>query len=340
MYRSGRGSAMSKSGTYHLHIECFRNHEPIYNVTDAQWTAAARRHKALARRLTTTIGWDRDNFDAVLMRADMLISHDPPRERLRERAPRLRWIQTRGAGINQLMPLDWLPPEIMLTNNRGAHGAKCEDYCTMALLMLNSRMPGVIANQHVARWEQIFTPLIAGKTAVIIGFGDLGSAAGRAAKKLGLKVIAFTRSGRAGKPADVAYQVTHLERVLPEADFVVVATPLTPETRGIMNRARLALLKPGAGLINVGRAPLVDYEVLRDMLNDGKLAGAILDVFDPEPLPADSPLWNTANLVVTPHVSCDDPRYMDILLESWFKNFKRFLDGKPLRNQVDRKLGY
>lgn len=331
---------MSRSKTYHLHIDCFRHHAPIYRVTDAQWAAATGRHKSLARRLTASIGWDRDNFDAALMTADMLISPDPPRERLRERAPRLKWIHTRDAGVNQLMPLDWLPPEIMLTNNRGVHGAKCEDYCTMALLMLGSRMPGVIANQRVARWEQIFAPLIAGKTAVVIGFGDLGSAAGRAAKKLGLRVIAVTRSGRARKPADVAYKASHLERVLPKADFVVAATPLTPETRGIMNRARLAFLKPEAGLINVGRAPLVDYEALREMLDDGKLAGAILDVFDCEPLPADSPLWTTTNLVVTPHISCDDPRYMDILLDGWFGNFERFVAGKPLRNQVDRKLGY
>ncbi len=331
---------MSKSKTYHLHIESFRNHATIYHVTEAHWDAAVKRHKALAKRLTATIGWDRDGLDAALQTADMIISPNPPRERLRERAPRLQWIQTRGAGINHLMPLDWLPADIMLTNNSGAHGAKCEDYCTMALLMLNSRMPSVLANQRVARWEPIFTTPIAGKTVVIIGFGDLGSAAGRAAKKLGLKVIAVTRSGKAGKPADVAYKVSRLDSVLPKADFAIVATPLTEETRGLMTRARLALLKPEAGLVNVGRAPLVDYDALRDMLNSGKLAGAILDVFDPEPLPADSTLWTTPNLVVTPHVSCDNPRYIDILLDRWFENFARFVAGKPLRNQVDRKLGY
>ncbi len=331
---------MPKSKTYHLHIECFRNHATIYHVTEAHWDAAVKRHKALAKRLTVTIGWDRDGLDAALQTADMIISPNPPRERLRERAPRLQWIQTRGAGINHLMPLDWLPADIMLTNNSGAHGAKCEDYCTMALLMLNSRMPSVLANQRVARWESIFTTPIAGKTVVIIGFGDLGSAAGRAAKKLGLKVIAVTRSGKAGKPADVAYKVSRLDSVLPKADFAIVATPLTEETRGLMTRARLALLKPEAGLVNVGRAPLVDYDALRDMLNSGKLTGAILDVFDPEPLPADSPLWTTPNVVVTPHISCDNPRYIDILLDRWFENFARFVAGKPLRNQVDRKLGY
>ena len=331
---------MPKTKTYHLHLECFRDHAPIYHITDAHWAAAAKRHKALARHLTTTISWDRDGLDAALKTTDILISPNPPRERLRERAPRLQWIQTRGAGVNHLMPLDWLPADIVLTNNSGAHGAKCEDYCAMALLMLNGHMPHVLANQRAARWQQLFSTPIAGKTAVVIGFGDLGSAAGRAAKKLGLKVIAVTRSGKAGKPADVACKVSRLDSFLPKADFVIVATPLTQETRGLMSRARLALLKPEAGLVNVGRAPLVDYDALRDMLNSGKLAGAILDVFDSEPLPADSPLWTTPNVVVTPHISCDNPRYIDILLDRWFENFARLLAGKPLRNVVDRKLGY
>jgi phosphoglycerate dehydrogenase-like enzyme len=331
---------MPKPKTYRLHIECFRASSGIYHVTQAQWAAAARRHPALGKRVVATIGWDREGMDEVLRTADMMISPNPPRERLRERAPRLKWIQNRGAGINHLMPLDWLPADIVLTNNRGAHGAKCEDYCTMALLMLATRMPAFIAAQHARQWKAAFSTPIAGKTAVVVGFGDLGGAAGRAAKKLGMKVIAVTRSGKAGRPADAAYKVSRLDSVLPKADFVVVATPLTQETRGLMTRARLALLNPEAALINVGRAPLVDYAALRDMLNGGKLAGAMLDVHDPEPLPADSPLWTTPNLIVTPHVSCDDPRYMDMLFDRWFGNFARFVVGKPLTNRIDRKLGY
>ncbi len=331
---------MPKSHKHHLIIECFRANSGIYHVTQAQWAAAARRHKALGKRVTATIVWDRDGIDKALKTADMMITVNPPRERLRERAPRLKWIQNRGAGINHLMPLDWLPDDIVLTNNRGAHGAKCEDYCTMALLMLATHMPAFMAQQHARQWKAAFSAPIAGKTAVVIGFGDLGSAAGRAAKKLGMKVIAVTRSGKAGKPADAAYKVSRLDSMLPKADFVVVATPLTQKTRGLMTRERLALLKPGAALINVGRAPLVDYDALRDMLNGGKLAGAMLDVHDPEPLPADSPIWTTPNLIVTPHVSCDNPRYMDLLLDRWFENFARFAAGKPLLNQVDRKLGY
>jgi len=298
----------------HLHIENRRQSLWIYHITDELWAAAAMRHKKLAGRLDVTIGWDGDILDAALRTADCMIAPNPP--------------------------LVWLPSDIALTNNSGAHGAKCEDYCAMAMLMLATRMPGMLASHRAARWEPLFTTPIAGKTALVIGFGDLGSAAGRAAKKLGLKVIAVTRSGKAGRPADAVYKVSRLESALPQADFVVVATPLTPQTRGLLNRDRLALLKPEAGLINVGRAAIVDHDALRDMLIAGRLSGAVLDVHAPEPLPAESPLWTTPNLVVTPHISCDDPRYIDILLDRWFANFARFAAGKPLLNQVDRKLGY
>ncbi len=325
---------------FHLHIENGRRRPVIFQLTEAIYAAAEKRHRALARNLEVTIGWDGGKLDAALQTADFLIHYNPPRERLRERAPQLKWMQTTGAGVDSLTPLDWLPAGIKLTNNSGAHGAKAEDFCTMALLMLQTRMPEVLANQHGRKWDPVFTTPCQGKTAVVIGFGDLGSAAGRAAHKLGMKVIAVTRSGKAARPAHAAYPASRIDRILPQADFVVVATPLTPETCGLMNRARLDLLKPAAALINIGRSPIVDYDALRDKLNRNELAGAVLDVHSPEPLPADSPLWSTRNLIVTPHISCDDPRYMDFLCDSWFANFARLLAGKPLRHQVDRRLGY
>ena len=238
------------------------------------------------------------------------------------------------------MPFDWLPEDVTLTNNSGAHGAKAEDSSAMALLMLNARMPEVLTNQRQRRWKQIFSTPIAGKTAVVIGFGDLGQAAGRAAKKLGLHVIAVTRSGKPARPADEVHTASHIDRVLPKADFVIVTTPLTPQTRGLLNRDRLDLLKPEAGLVNIGRSPIVDYAALVDKLSQGELSGAVLDVFDPEPLPADSPLWTTPNLVITPHITCDDPRYIDQLFDTWFANLERFIAGRKLKNIVDRQLGY
>ncbi|HSE01065.1 MAG TPA: D-2-hydroxyacid dehydrogenase [Burkholderiales bacterium] len=324
----------------HLHLESFRKRPAIFHLTEERWRSAAGRHRALAKRLRVTIGWDGDIIGEALKTADAMINSSPPRENLRSRAPRLKWIQTTGAGIDSLLPLDWLPRDIALTNNRWAHGPKAEDSCALAITMLNARLPQLLASQRHHTWEPVYTTPVAGKTAVVIGFGDLGQAAGRAAKKLGARVIAVTRSGKAARPADSVCPVRRIDRVLHQADFVIITTPLTPETRNLLDRRRLDLLKPEAGLVNIGRAPVVDYDALREKLADGTLAGAVLDVFQPEPLPADSPLWDTPNLVLMPHVSCDDPRYVDRLLDFWFENFERLLDGKPLKNRIDSRRGY
>jgi len=330
----------SRNDILHLHLESFRKRPALFHVTEERWRAAARRHPAAAKRLRVTIGWDGDIIGEALKTADVMINSNPPREGLRSRAPRLKWIQTTGAGIDGLLPLDWLPGDIALTNNRGAHGPKAEESCAMAISLLNARLPQLLASQRNHAWQPIYTTPVAGKTVVVIGFGDLGQGAGRAAKKLGARVIAVTRSGKAARPADAAYPVSQIDRVLPKADFVIVTAPLTPETRNLLSRARLDLLKPEASLVNIGRSPVVDYEALRAKLAQGTLAGAVLDVFQPEPLPPDSPFWDTPNLIALPHVSCDDPRYIDQLFDTWFANFERFLKGKPLKNRIDPKRGY
>jgi len=329
-----------RNSVLHLHLESYRKRPALFHLTEEDWRAAAKRHRALAKRLRVTIGWDGDVLGQALKTADFMINNTPPKERLRERAPRLRWIQTTGAGIDGLLPLDWLPNDMALTNNRGAHGPKAEESCLMAISLLNARLPQLLAHQRAHEWKPIYTAPVAGKTVVVIGFGDLGQGAGRAAKKLGARVIAVTRSGKAARPADAAVPVSRIEAVLPKADFVVVTTPLTPETRNLLSRGRLDLLKHGAALVNIGRSPVVDYEALREKLARGELAGAVLDVFQPEPLPANSPIWDTPNLVVLPHVSCDDPRYVGRLLDFWFGNLERFLAGRKLVNLIDRKRGY
>jgi len=331
---------MTNDDRFHLHLETLRDRPQHFYLTEELWAAAAERHPELARRLRVTIGWDGENLEPALGTADFMINSVPPKERLRERAPRLKWIQTTGAGVDALLPLDWLPDGITLTNNRGAHGLKAEDSCTLALLALHTRFPETLQHQRDRVWKQILTPPIAGRTAVIVGFGDLGQGAGRAAAKLGLRVLAVTRSGKAAAPAHEAYPVSRIEEALPLADFLVVTTPTTPETRGLIDAKRLDLLKRSAGVINIGRAALMDYARLREKLESGELAGAVLDVFEQEPLPADSPWWTTRNVIVTPHISCDTPGYVDRLLDRWFANFERFVAGRPLENAVDRKLGY
>lgn len=325
----------------HLHIENARRKASIYHITPERWEAACARHRALARRLRVTIGWDGDTPDEALRTAEMVIGVPAPRDHLSTRAPALRWMHATSAGIDGLLPLDWLPRGVTFTNNRGAHGVKAEQFMRMAFTMLHTRMPQIIANQLARHWEQLFSSSLAGRAALIVGLGDLGEAAARAAKQLGLEVIGVRRTARKSRYADTVHPYFRLDRLLPKADFVVLAVPLTPETRNLLSRERLALMKPTASVINISRAAVADYAALTEKLQRGELAGAILDVVDPEPLPAASPLWDVPNLIITPHISCDDgEHYVDISLDLWFENLARFLQNKPLRQRVDPRRGY
>jgi phosphoglycerate dehydrogenase-like enzyme len=324
-----------------VHIENARGKHPIFHVTEERWRAACARHRALARRLEASIGWDGDVLEEALRTAQIVIGVPARRERLAERAPRLRWLHATSAGVDSLLPLDWLPRGVVLTNNRGAHGAKAREYARMAYALLHTRMPELLAQQRARVWRPLFTPALAGRTALVVGLGDLGRAAARAARDLGMRVIGVSRSGRKVREADAVYRLGALDRLLARADFVVLAVPLTPETRGLFDRARLDRMKRSAGLVNICRGAVLDQEALREKLERGEIAGAVLDVVEPEPLPPDSPLWETRNLVLTPHVSCDDgERYVEITLDLWFANLARFLEGRPLAHRVDPRRGY
>lgn len=324
-----------------VHIENARKKGDLFHITRARWDAACARHRNLARRLEASVGWDGDILEDALREAAIVIGVPARRDRLSERAPRLRWLHCASAGVDGFLPLDWLPARVAFTNNHGAHGVKAGQFMCMAYHLLNSRMPEIAANQRARAWKQLFSPSIAGKTALVVGLGDLGQGAARAAKQLGLKVVGVSRTGRKIPHADVVHKTAALDRLLPRADFVVIAVPLTPQTRHLLDRARLDLMKPSAGVINIARAPVLDNDALAAKLRRGELAGAVLDVVEPEPLPPDSPLWDTPNLIITPHISCDDgEHYVDISLDLWFGNFARFLKGKPLRNRVDPSRGY
>jgi phosphoglycerate dehydrogenase-like enzyme len=186
-----------------------------------------------------------------------------------------------------------------LTNSSGIHVDKVGEFVQMALLMLNAQLPAVLRAQHEHRWDARLTAPIRGKTVLLIGLGDLGLSASRVAKALGLRVLALNRSGRTPESAasetdmpDVLASVSELDRWLPEADFVVVTAPLTPATRGLLSATRLAAMRQGACVVNLSRAALVDYPALFERLRAGACGGAVLDVFEPEPLAHDSPVWD------------------------------------------------
>jgi phosphoglycerate dehydrogenase-like enzyme len=328
---------------YRLHLESQRRQSPPFHLHEAVWQAACARHPDFAQRIDVTFGWDGERFARPLDDVDFLLASRFPHDVVND-APRLRWIHTTGAGVDQLMPLDRLRGDLIVTNSSGIHSDKATEYTQMALLMLNAQLSAVLQAQREHRWDAHLTTSIRGKTALIIGFGDLGMAASLAARALGLRVIALNRSGAASAEAveavDVLATISALDDWLPQADFVVITAPLTPETRDLLCAARLACMRPGAGVVNLSRAALIDHAALFERLHSGECGGALLDVFDPEPLPAEHVAWDVPRLVVTPHISCDAPDYNLRVLELWFGNFGRFLRDEPLTNIVDRTRGY
>ena len=315
--------------------------EEVFTITRARYEEAARRHPEAAAQLDVFIDWDLDNFTESMKTAEVLVTWNLPTANLAAVAPNLRWLQITGAGVEHLCPMDWLPPGLTVVNNKGAHAAKAGEFGLMAILMLHTAMPAIVTNQHRAHWESLYSTPVAGRTVAIIGVGSIGGAVARHAKALGLRVLGVSRHGKPSPDVDAMFTPDRLDEVLPQSDYVFVSTPLTEETRNLIDRRRLDLMKPGSGLINVGRAGVVDYAALREKLGDGHLSGAILDVFDPEPLPADSPLWETPNLIATPHISADDgDSYVPLTLDLFFQNMGRYLNGEPLFNMVRPELGY
>ena len=331
---------MASPRRLHVHIDNVRSYDQVFWVTPERWRAACRRHPALAPRLRATFGWDLEGFDAAMKTADALIGWEFPRQDLRGRAPHLAWVHLTGAGLEHLAPFDWIPAGATVTNNSGVHEPKAAEYAAMAIMMLNNRIPFHVTNQRQARWAQFFPATVTGKTVLVVGVGAMGAAAAAQARRLGMRVLGIRRSGTPHRHVDRMFKPAALDRLLPKADFVLVTAPLTPETRGMIGARQLDLMRPEAGLINMGRAGIVDYEALARKLAKGELSGAILDVFDPEPLPSTSPLWTTPNLIMTPHCSSDAPNYADRTLDLFFRNVRRFLAGRPLENTVDRALGY
>ena len=318
----------------HLHIENLNSLGPVFEADRKRVREAVARRPALRGKVRTSIGYDGDVLEQRLKTADVVFAWDIPRHDLVRRAPKLKWMHAHGAGVNHLMPLDWLPPGAALTNSRGIHGRRATEYAAMAILMLNNRVPEMVTNQRKGRWRQCFNSNIGGKTLLIVGVGHIGGAVAKWAKGMDMHVIGVRRSGRRHRYADEMHTPDELPALLPRADFVLMSAPHTNESHHMIGAKELASMRQGAGLVNYSRANCVDYDALIDKLERGEMS-AVLDVFDPEPLPERSPLWKAPNVIITPHCSSDDtdyytPRTLDLVLE----NIERHLAGKPLKNRV------
>ncbi len=333
----------------HIHVENRIAQDLVYHVTRERMDGALERHPEVAERIaTTTISYDLEGFDDAVPTADVIVLPTPVLAEWRpnlyhlaEVAPRLKFCFQTGAGAEKIMPLDWLPAGAVLTNNSGAHAEKAGEFMAMAILMLNNRLPHFITCQKAHDWDESYATHVGGKTLSVVAVSLKKNAGAAAAKRLGMHVVGVRPSGAPHQAVDEMATPDRLHEMLPRADFVLCAAPLTAETRGMMGRAEFALMRPTAGLISMGRGAVIDNDALVEALTGKKIDGAILDVTDPEPLPADSAMWDVPNLVITPHMSSDDTdRYIPYTLDVLFENLRRLLAGEPLLNKVDAARGY
>ena len=263
-------------------------------------------------------------------------------------AKKLRWIHSPAAAVHQLMYPELIKSNVIVTNSSSVHGPVVAEHAITVLLALAKRLPQTMHYQARKIWSQELLwneyprpREVSGATVLVVGMGGIGNPFAEKAKALGMKVIAVRENPAKGAgPADEVYGPEQIEDVLPRADYVVLCTPVTPRTNAIINKERIEKMKFGAYLINVARGPLIDNAELIGALQEKRIAGAALDVFDEEPLPPDSPYWSLDNVLITPHTAAVTEklweRHYDLIVE----NLNRFMAGKPLLNEVDKHRGY
>jgi phosphoglycerate dehydrogenase-like enzyme len=263
-------------------------------------------------------------------------------------APKLKWIHSTAAGVAQLMYPELRESGVLVTNPSGIFSVPMAEHTMGLLIALARHFPDCVRHMDRARWgqqeiwdkPQRLTELN-GKVLLIVGFGSIGHELARRAKAFAMRVWGVSRSGKGDAAlAERIAPVSELREVLPHADYVVICAPETPETKHLIGGAELACMKPGARLINVARGTLVDEIALIQALSEGRLGGAALDVTEIEPLPSDSPLWKTPNLLITPHTSAISDRLWERQTTLLLDLMERWFDGRELYNRVDLTRGY
>jgi phosphoglycerate dehydrogenase-like enzyme len=258
-------------------------------------------------------------------------------------APDLRWHQTPSAGVNHILTPAYLERNIILTNGAGTFTIPIAEFVMAYILTHAKCLPQLYALQTQHHWQRsIDFPFqeIDGASMVIIGAGNIGQAIAQRANAFGMRVWGSRRHPQPMSGFEKVVGGDEWRSLLPEADYVVLATPLTPETRGLFDRSALRSMQSTSYLINIARGAVVDEAALLQALQDGWIAGAGLDTFETEPLPPDSPFWTLPNVFITPHCSGMTPRITERTIALFLDNLDRYRSGQPLRNVVDQTLGY
>lgn len=315
---------------------------PLFRITPEGVSAALARATAAMPPLDIIYADpDAQDYAHHLRSAFAVLGYHLPTGLIRAEAKALRLVQLNSAGLEHLLPLDWLPAGAVLATASGIHAAKLREWAGMVFMILHARMPHFMTAQRRHIWAKAYCGSIRGTAALIYGTGALGQAVAAAARRLGIETIGVRRSAKSARGFTRVIGQEEACALAGRVDFVVLTTPLTPLTRHMVDETFLARLRPGCGLANFGRGGLIDQTALIAALGSGQLGGAVIDVTEPEPLPDTSPLWDTPNLIITPHVSCDDPAtYVAQVLDVFVDNIARCVAGRPLRNRVVPNRAY
>jgi D-2-hydroxyacid dehydrogenase (NADP+) len=281
-------------------------------------------------------------IDALLTKADVIFGFVPPGD-ITRRAPNLKWFQATSAGVDRHRDTEIWKSDIIITGVSGIHATPIGEFVMGLMLMFAKNTARGFKMMQAKQWDRYASGTLRGKTVGIVGLGHIGGEVARLAKAFGMKVIGTRRSAtKAGKArnVDLLLPTAQMKDMLKQSDYVAVCCPLTPETTHIINETALKAMKPTAIVINIGRGPLVDEGALIKALIEKRIGGAGLDVTEKEPLPSSSPLWDLDNVILSPHVSGGMEDYMLRAAQLFADNLQRYMAGKKLLNQVNKKRGY
>ncbi|MFZ5927762.1 MAG: D-2-hydroxyacid dehydrogenase [Acidobacteriota bacterium] len=278
-------------------------------------------------------GASAEAFRQAAPEADAMLVGAVPRELVEEvflMAPRLKWVHVMWAGLDSLLFPALVESPVTLTNGRGVFARSLAEFVIAGMLWFAKDIRRMRRQQREQRWEKFLVEELHGKQLGIIGHGSIGRAAAALATAFGMKVIGV---GRSSPPEE-------FDEVIEKSEYILVSTPLTPETRGLVGEAEFRRMRPEAVLINVGRGPVVEEAALIAALQEGRIRGAVLDVYDQEPLPPGHPFWSMENVLLSPHCADNTPTWLDEAMQLFLENFARYSAGEPLKNVVDKKAGY
>jgi D-2-hydroxyacid dehydrogenase (NADP+) len=278
---------------------------------------------------------DREPLDRV----DVLLTWKPPRDVL-TRLSNVRWIQTTSAGIDPLLEFLRSRPEVLVTTTKGLQAENVAALAAAMILSLFWGLPRLYKHQHEAAWQKHPVGLLSRQTCAVLGLGNVGRRVASHARQFGMRVIGVRREPAPSGGVDRVAALEELPGVLAEADYVVVALPLTDRTRGLLGRPEFSAMKRSAYLVNVARGGIVDEETLAAALHAGTIAGAAMDVFAEEPLPPGHPLWHAPNLIITPHIGGDRDDYVEQACAIFAANVEVFPDRTRMRSVASQIHGY